>query len=376
MRRRGSRLATAQRAGGALLLACLAAAAACQRGSQEEIETTNAVPVVVTAASLGTIRAEVRAAGMVTSAPGAELLVVAPAPARIAALPHAEGDRVRRGELLVRFDAPNLLADAAARRADLAHGEARLTAARANLSRLAELFDRGVAAKKEVEDARREVADAEADVATARSGLAAAADLGTRAEVRAPFDGVVAARLHNPGDLVDAAASDPVLRFVDPARLQVEAGVPLADLPAIAVGQTVRVLGTGSATAARGTVVARPALADPVTGTAKVRVALLPTAALAANAPVEVVIETVEHRGVILVPQAALVQEGPQAFVYVVTADNHAHRRELQPGIVAGGQVEVRSGVRAGERVVVQGQTGLPDGAAVVPSGSPGGLPQ
>ena len=374
MRRRSSPSAAARRIAGSLLLAgLLSAAAACQRESQEEIETTNAVPVVVAAASLGSIRAEVRAAGLVTPAPGAELVVVAPAPARIAALPHGEGDRVRRGELLVRFDAPNLRADTGARRADLAHGEARLSAARASLARLAGLFDRGVAAKKEVEEARREVADAEADVATARSGLAAAADLGARAEVRAPFDGVVSARLHNPGDLVDAAASDPVLRFVDPARLQVEAGVALADLPAVAAGQTVRVLGAGAATAARGTVVARPALADPVTGAAKVRVALLSTSVLAANAPVEVAIETVEHRDVVLVPQAALVQEGPQAFVYVVTADNHAHRRELQPGIVAGGQVEVRSGVHAGEMVVVQGQTGLPDGAAVVPSR---GLPQ
>lgn len=358
--------------GAHVLLACLlAAAAGCQRGSQEEVETTNAVPVQVVPAHVGNIRAELRAAGLVTSAPGAELVVVAPAPARIAALPHAEGDRVQRGGLLVRFDAPNLLADAAARRADIARGEARLAVARASLERLADLFDRGVAAKKEVEDARKEVADAEADVATARSALVAAADLGARAEVRAPFDGVVSARLHNPGDLVDASASDPVLRFVDPARLQVEVGVPLAELPAVVVGQTAWVLGGGSAKESRGTVVARAALADPVTGAAKVWVALPLSGSLAANAPVEVLIETIEHSAVVLIPQAAVVQEGPEAFVYVVTPDNHAHRRPLQPGIVAGGEVEVRSGVRAGELVIVQGQTGLPDGATVVPSRSP-----
>src|SRR4029079_19765092 len=91
-------------------------------------------------------------------------------------------------------------------------------------------------------------------------------------------------------------------------RVQFEAAVALADLPAVAAGQTVRVLGAGAVTAARGTVVARPAVADPLTGAAKVRVALLPTAALAANAPVEVLIETVEHRNVVLIPQAALVQ--------------------------------------------------------------------
>jgi RND family efflux transporter MFP subunit len=354
-----------------LLVCSLAAASGCHRASQEELETTNAVPVQVVAAHVGDIRAEVRAAGLVTPAPGAELVVVAPVPARIATLPHAEGDRVRRGELLVRFDAPNLQADVAARRADLGRGEARLTAARASLTRLGELFDRGVAAKKEVEDARREVADAEADVATAKSGLRAAADLGSRVEVRAPFDGIVSARLHNAGDLVDASASDPVLRFVDPARLQVEVGVPLADLGAVAVGQPARVVGSGAVEEARGTVVSRSALVDPATGAAKVRVGLPPSALLAANAAVEVVIATVEHRGVVLIPKAAVVQEGPEAFVYVVTPDKHAHRRPLQPGIVAGDEVEARSGVAAGDFVVVQGQTGLPDDAVVVPSGGP-----
>jgi RND family efflux transporter MFP subunit len=348
----------------------------CHRASQEEVETSNPVQVVVVPAHTGDVRAVVRAPGLVTPAPGAELVVVAPAPARVAALPHAEGDRVRRGDLLVRFETPNLQADVAARRADLQRGKARAAAAQAAYARLSQLFERGVAAKREVEDARQAVADAAADVATASSALAAATTVATRADVRAPFDGVVTARLHNVGDLVDAATSDPVLRFVDPSREEVEAAVPLGDLGSVAVGQRAQVFGLGGVAEARGMVVARAAAADPATGAAKVRVGLGSAPLMAANTPVQVEIETSEHRGVVVIPVAAVVQEGPRAYVYVVTADKQAHRRELRTGIASGGEIEALAGLTAGELVIVQGQTALPDGAVVTPvrpaQGTPG----
>ena len=43
-----------------------------------------------------------------------------------------------------------------------------------------------------------------------------------RATVRATFDGVVAKRMHNPGDLVEATSGDPVLRIIDPRRLEAD----------------------------------------------------------------------------------------------------------------------------------------------------------
>src|SRR5262249_54752145 len=136
---------------------CLVALAgvlfACHHGGGEEVETTNAVPVTVVAARRGDVRAVVIASGTVVPAPGAELGVGAPGPARVAELPHGEGDRVRRGELLVRFEVPNLDADVAAKRADLERGTARLAAARASYERLSGLLARDVAAKKEVDDA-------------------------------------------------------------------------------------------------------------------------------------------------------------------------------------------------------------------------------
>src|SRR6185295_9673937 len=93
---------------------------------------------------------------------GADQVVTAPQAARIAELPLAQGDRVRRGDLLVRFDIPSLRSDAASRGSELAQAEARLVTAREAETRVGGLFARGIAARKEVEESGRALREAEA----------------------------------------------------------------------------------------------------------------------------------------------------------------------------------------------------------------------
>jgi RND family efflux transporter MFP subunit len=346
-------------------LACgLLALAACHQASPEAVETVEAVPVTVAAAHAGPIRAVIAATGQVKPAPGAELLVTAPQEARIAELPKAVGDRVRRGERLVRFEIPSLQADTAARRSDLLRAEAALTAARRSAERLSGLFQRGIAAKREVDDAERDLAQAEATVAEARSAVAAAVELAARQVVRAPFDGVVAARSHQVGDLVDPSAPEPLLRIIDPSRLQVEAAVPAASLGPLALGSPARVRGA-SFPVQKARIVAEPASVDPATGTAQVRLAFDTPTPLPSGLAVEVEIEGEEHPAAILVPADAVVREGAESYLYTVDGEKKAHRRPVRVGIVAGGLAEILSGIRAGELVVVSGQTALPDGATV-----------
>ncbi|HEY4588540.1 MAG TPA: hypothetical protein VII86_04910, partial [Thermoanaerobaculia bacterium] len=94
------------------------------------------MPVTVATAHAGPIRSVIAATGQVKPAVGAEFQVTPPQEARIAEMPKAVGDRVHRGELLVRFEIPSLHADAAARRADLARAQAQLETARQNANRL------------------------------------------------------------------------------------------------------------------------------------------------------------------------------------------------------------------------------------------------
>ncbi|HEV3456262.1 MAG TPA: hypothetical protein VHG32_06860, partial [Thermoanaerobaculia bacterium] len=97
-------------------LAVVAGAGACSQPPTQETQTEDKVPVVTRPATRGTIRPLIVATGMVKPATGAELLVSAPQSARIAEMPKGVGDRVRKGDLLVRFDIPSLDADASERR--------------------------------------------------------------------------------------------------------------------------------------------------------------------------------------------------------------------------------------------------------------------
>src|SRR3954454_8257603 len=189
---------------GMLLLAASAVVhSACSREPVEELETTTKVPVVVQPAVVKTIHGSIVATAVVTPAPGADLIVTAPEAARIAEMPRAEGDRVNKGDLLVRFDIPTMNAALTRSRAEVTQAKARVELARASTERLSGLFERGVAARKDVEDARRELADAEAALAQAESATATASSLASRTAVRAPFAGVVARRWHNPGAMVE-----------------------------------------------------------------------------------------------------------------------------------------------------------------------------
>jgi len=243
---------TADRSPRAFVVLSLALlAAGCSRPVAEEVTSETPVPVRTEAVSVGDMRGVVHATAIVTPSPGAEMIVVAPEASRIVEMPRAAGDRVRRGEVLVRFEIPTSVADVQRQQAEMARAQAMLESARAAQTRAGELFERGVAARREVEDANRAAADAEAALAQAKAALRSAETVAARATVRAEFDGIVARRLHNPGDLVEATAADVVLRVVDPQRLELIAAVPISDAPRVAVGATARLSGERSSRARR-----------------------------------------------------------------------------------------------------------------------------
>ncbi|HEX5108391.1 MAG TPA: efflux RND transporter periplasmic adaptor subunit [Vicinamibacterales bacterium] len=341
------------------------ASVACSKEAPEEVESETVVTVSAMPARVGNITAVVRVAGIVTAAPGAELTVIAPEAARIVEMPRAEGDPVKRGDLLVRFEIPTTAAEVPKQRAEIARAQARLENAQAARTRARDLFDRGVAARKEVEDAVREVADAEADLAAAEAGAAAADTVAARSVVHATFDGIVARRSHNPGDLVEPTASDAVLRIVDPRRLEVTAQVPVGEAPRIHLGAPARIADARpDVSLPLLKVVSYPGAVQPGTTTVPLRLAFRSPAPYPVGAPVSLEIDAESHRGVVLVPASAVVHEGPDTAVFVV-ANNKAQRRTVTIGVENSQLTQISHGVKAGEMVITSGQNGLPDGADV-----------
>ena len=349
-----------------LALAGALAVAGCHDPAPDETVSDTAVAVEVEPARTGSIREVVAATGLVSAPPGGELIVTAPEAARIVELPKAEGDRVRAGDLLVRFEIPSLTAGAASSRAGIEQAQARVENAKAASARLAGLFERGVAARKEVEDAERELRESQAALAQAQSASGAANTLAARLVVRARFAGVVARRWHNPGDLVEPGPSDPILRVIDPAHLEVVAAVPVGALTKISVGAPARITDPAGGEPVDATVISRPAAVETGSVTAQVRLRPVSAKALTAGMSVQVEILGAEHTDVILIPPSALVRDGTTSVVMTVGSDSKAHRHEVEVGVVTPDAVEIRKGVKAGERVIVRGQNALPDGAAVI----------
>jgi RND family efflux transporter MFP subunit len=337
----------------------------CSKPAVEEVETKAAAPVTAVTLQPRTLEGVVAATGTVTAAPGADWTITAPEHARIVELPKAEGDRVRTGDLLVRFDIPSFQTDVATRRAEVATAEAHVQNAQASATRLTTLVQHGVAAQKELEDAQRDLAEAKAGLAQAQAALQNASSIEAREIVRARFPGVIAKRLHNPGDMVEASASDVILRVIDPAKLQVLASVAIADLARVQIGHPARIAVPGADEPESGKVLSRPAAVDPSGVAADVRVSFDEATRLAAGTPVRVEIVAEQHPNALVVPVEAIQREDEQAFVMIAGADKKAHKRQVTVGMTTAKEAELTGGVKAGEAVIVKGQQELPDGADI-----------
>ena len=112
------------------------------------------------------------------------------------------------------------------------------------------------------------------------------------------------------------------------------------------------------------TVIAGPTAVDPGAATVPVRLALHGLAGVPVGAPVQVDIDAEHRTKVVLIPTSALVREGEDTAVFVAQGAK-AERRMVRLGLSDGAHVEIVSGLAAGEQIIVDGQAGLPDGAAI-----------
>lgn len=361
---RRSQVRTPTIAQAAVVLA-LVAIVSCTKQTAEEVVSETTVPVLAAPAVAGPIRGRVHTTGIVSPAPGGELVVVAPEVARIVEVSHAEGDGVRKGDVLVRFEIPSATAEVQKQAAEIGRAQASVANAAANRTRAHDLFDRGIAARKEVEDADRAVADAQAALAQAEAARTAANLVLARSVVRATFNGVVVKRYHNPGDVVEPVSTDPVLRVIDLRRLEVVASVPLADSARIVIGAAAHLVNVPDGDPeVLLKVLSRPAAVEAGSATIPVRLAFVVPTSFPAGTSVRVDIDAELHQNAVLIPFPALVRDGEETAVFVVNG-NKAQRRPVKIGLTDGQHLEIVSGVKPGEMVVVDGQAGLPDGATI-----------
>jgi multidrug efflux pump subunit AcrA (membrane-fusion protein) len=279
-----------------------------------------------------------------------------------------------------------------------ARGEVQTTAAlldqaRKNLDRRRQLFDQGAVPQRDVLQSQTDLATAQANYDVARRALdllehqsggqdiaiakarveqararlsAASANL-QYTDLRSPFAGTVTEQFQYPGDM--AGPSTPTYTVMDLSSMTARAQVPEANAAAIHVGQLCSfhaVEQLSERATGKVTVVSRAV--DPARRTVEVWCEISkPPALLRAGAFGTASIEVAAIRGAIVVPAAAIqVNEGTDTgSVFVVDGKHVAHKRDVQMGVRLEDQVEIRSGLNAGDLVVIEGGYGLPDWAQV-----------
>ncbi len=194
-------------------------------------------------------------------------------------------------------------------------------------------------------------------------------------EIRSPINGVVVDRPMFAGET--APVGTPLITVMDVSTLLAKTHLPNAQAQVLKVGQSASVQIDGLDEPVSGTVaMVSPAL-DPGSTTVEVWVKVPnPNGRLRAGTPVHVSIVSKTLPKALVIPQEAVVTNSAgKQMVMVVGAGNTAHQREIQTGAQEGTQVQVVSGLKAGEKVVTSGAYAMDDGTKVdiVPAGGEGG---
>ena len=347
-----------------LSLALVGACDGCKRsgGDEESLKKP-----VVKVATVGEARIAPRTtvAGVLAPLPGKDVKVGALVPGRVDRVFVAEGDAVKSGQALAHVEAEPLRQNVSQAQAQREHAVAELANARTKLERAERLFKDGIAAKQEVDDARAAVVAAESGLKSAQATGGIAGVQLERATLRAPIAGVVAAILVPAGQPVDGSGT-PVIEVADTAVLDLRAPVSAARIGDVSVGQRAELDVEGVGKVA-GAVEAIAPLVDPATNTVVVRIRVPnEDGRLRGGMFARGAILGAPHPG-LAVPRAALLpgDGGAATDVAVVDAAGVVSHRALTLGADAGDAVEVRAGLKAGERVIVAGGYALPDGTKV-----------
>jgi RND family efflux transporter MFP subunit len=279
---------------------------------------------------------------------------------RVAAVNVDVGDRVRRGQELVRLSDAMLQSDAASRQASLQSAEAALTNAAGAHARAKSLSASGVMSRADLDKLLSEELTAKARVEVAKADVAAAQLRLRYTRVTAPDDGVVFARTVAVGQI--ASVGGEMLRMVRRGRLEWRAEIPEARMREIQPGQAVK-LTTADGSILDGKVRTVAPVIDSSTRSGLVYVDIDSAAARAGMfARGEVVLA---NQAAQMVPIACVIIQDGYSYVFVVTEQRSVQRRRVETGMVKDNAIEILSGIAPGERVVEKGAGFLKDGEKV-----------
>ena len=290
---------------------------------------------------------------------------------RLVAVPFKEGDEIKAGDVIARIDPRTYQATLDQALAKLAQDQATLHSAQLDLKRYQDLVPQGYVSQQQVDQQKATVEQTQALIKADQAAIESDRVQLSYCTITAPFDGIAGIRQVDIGNLVSSSDASGIVTLTQIKPIAINFTLPeqaLSQIHAVDVkAMTVLAIDRNNQQElAHGELMAVDNQIDQTTGTIKLKARfsneeqrLWPGQFI----NVRLLVRTADNA---LTIPAQAVQMGPQgSFVYVVDDQHKAQVRAVTPGQIEGGIVLIDKGLKAGETVVVDGQSRLTPGAAI-----------
>ncbi len=297
-----------------------------------------------------------------------------------------EGDLVKKGQILFRLNANDLQAQLRSAEAQVKVAEAQVATAKINVEKTQPLVDKNIVSEFELESVKAAYASAEAQLANAKANVAnAKANLGYTL-IASPTDGIIGNFPYRVGSLVSSSSAQPLTTVSNTATMYAYFSAneteflaltkdlegantkqKLENLPAVEL-----ILSDNTAYPIKGQVETASGIVDQSTGAINIRASFKNPEGLLRSGGSGAVRIPQHFNNAIVIPQKATTEIQNKHFVYVVNAENKVVNTQIE--VVAGNLKDayiVTTGLKIGDKVVVEGITSLRDGTEIKPNVTP-----
>ncbi|WP_417910650.1 efflux RND transporter periplasmic adaptor subunit [Candidatus Electronema sp. PJ] len=297
-----------------------------------------------------TLRDKINLPGIVE--PWTRLEVKAQVAGKIEEIFVQEGEQVKKGQLIARIEAKDY-------QITLDSAKANYALAQANLARNESLRSKGISTQANLEEQQNQLRQAKASLEQAELQLA-------RCQITAPMAGVISRRDAEVGLLLNALAPTPVVEILALDRVKAVIAIPESDVAAVrklskveveiqALDQE-KIMGSLHFLAPAPESQAQAYRLELALDNPKQRI--LPGMFVRAN-----LIKTVQEQA-LAVPLYAVISRNNEQFVYV-EEKGIAHKKAVKIGFMEGWQVLITSGLKAGDKIILEGHRSVEEGQAV-----------
>ncbi|MEI7613182.1 MAG: efflux RND transporter periplasmic adaptor subunit [Betaproteobacteria bacterium] len=353
----------------ALILLSLMVFAACSEGSGKKKAEPPPVPVTTAKATERDIPVTLQVVGRAEAYES--VILKARVDGQVATVLFTEGQHVKKDEVLIRLDPTDFAARQQQAAAASARDEALVAKSRADTARYTALKERKFVSEEKVNDVRTNEAAAVANLKASKAAEEVARLQHSYATIRAPFPGIVGARLVFPGSSIKI--NETILAVVNRIQpLLVSFSLPEKHLPRLREAMKsgpmkVDITLPGDASQSfEGEVHFIDNAVDPTTGTILMKARIPNTDEKLTSGQflnVTLVLDTLKNA--VSIPNEAVQQGAEGNFVYVVKADNSVEMRKIETIAANAGMTAISKGMQVDETVVTDGQLRLAPGVKV-----------